>query len=111
MLVSFAPATSVVDRFRVGLDEVLVAHDVDRAFIDHELGEMANYGLAKTNSRVVLGSMNDFAFLAESDRAHGRSPDLLSLSMRLAGTPCGPLRKSHGFPDLELRATVEQFAR
>lgn len=65
--------------------------------------------LAKTNNRSVLGSMNDFIFMAEVDQQHERSSDLVALSVRLAHTPCGPLRASTGFPDLELRAVVEEF--
>ena len=107
---TIAPATSVIDRFRTELEAVLSAHEVDRAFVDHELAEMGAHVLARTNSRSVLGSMNDFTFLAEVDREHGRSADLRSLSMRLANTPCGPVRSGTGFPDLELRAIVDEFA-
>lgn len=110
IFVPFAPATSVIDRFRAELEAVLSAHEVDRAFVDHELAEMGAHVLARTNSRSVLGSMNDFTFLAEVDQEHGRSADLRSLSMRLANTPCGPLRSGTGFPDLELRAVVDEFA-
>lgn len=104
-----APATSVVARFAMALDEVLTAHEVQRAFIDHELGEMTPQVLAKTNSRSVLGSMNDFIFMAEAGQERGRDEDLLSLSVRLAHTPCRPLRSSTGWPDLELRTVVAEF--
>ena len=50
--------------------------------------------------------MNEFSFLAEADRAHARSEDLVSISVRLAGTPCSPLYKRHTFPDRELAALV-----
>ena len=104
-----APAKSVVKRFGEHLDEVLTAHEVERSFIDHELTEMATSTLAKTNSRSVLGSMNDFIFMAEAGRDRGRDEDLLSLSIQLAHTPCGPLRDRTGWPDLELRAVVADF--
>jgi hypothetical protein len=32
--------------------------------------------------------------------------DLIALSVDLADTPCGPLRKGHGFPDREVEAIV-----
>jgi hypothetical protein len=40
--------------------------------------------------------MNEFAFLADVDRAE--RPDLMRLSMRLATTPCGPLFQRHVVP-------------
>jgi hypothetical protein len=104
-----APAKSVVERFGEKLDQVLTAHEGERSFIDHELAEMATSTLAKTNSRSVLGSMNDFIFMAESGREPGRDEDLVSLSVQLAHTPCGPLRDRTGWPDLELRALVADF--
>jgi hypothetical protein len=57
-----------------------------------------------------LGSMNDFIYMAEAGRERGRDDDLLTLSVRLAHTPCGPLRDRTGWPDLELRALVKAFA-
>ena len=109
MFMPLAPATSVGARFAMALDEVLTAHEVERSFTDHELAEMATSTLAKTDSRSVLGSMNDFIFMAESGRERGRDEDLLSLSVQLAHTPCGPLRDRTGWPDLELRALVADF--
>ncbi len=109
VFVPLAPAASVVQRFRVGLDELLTSHQVDRGFIDHELAEMQSVALAKTNSRSVLGSINDFVSMAEAGQERGRVEDLLSLSVRLAHSPCGPLRAGTGFPDLELQAVVAEF--
>lgn len=109
IFVPLAPARSVVDRFPARLDEVLDALDIERPFTDHELVEMESHVLAKTNSRSVLGSMNDFIFMAEADQEREHPSDLVSLSVRLANTPCGPLRAGTGFPDLELRAVVADF--
>lgn len=64
---------------------------------------------AKTNCRSVLGSMNDFISMAEAGRERGRDKDLLSLSLQLAHTPCGPLQHSTGRPDRELRVVVDEF--
>ncbi len=50
--------------------------------------------------------MNEFSFFAEVERAHERSEDLVSMAVRLAGTPCSPLYKRHLFPDRELAALV-----
>lgn len=76
VFIRLAPAVSVVERFRGSLDEVLTAHQVDRAFIDHELAEMQSVALAKTNSRSVLGSINDFVYMAEAGQEYGRDEGL-----------------------------------
>jgi hypothetical protein len=107
VLVAMAPAASVVTRL-VDQAAVLFARlGLDRRFIATERDAMSDHRLAKTASRSVVGSMNDFAFLAAAHRADGEADDLLALSLRLAHTPCGPLRAGSGFPDLEVRAMVE----
>lgn len=108
VFVPFAPASSVLDRFPTSLDAVLTALGVERVFINHELAEMEPNVLAKTNSRSVLGSMSDFIFMAEVEPQWERT-DLVALAVRLANTPCGPLRASTGFPDLEVRALTDRF--
>jgi hypothetical protein len=52
--------------------------------------------------------MNEFTFLAEAHLGTGAQPDLLGLSVRLAGTPCGPLYKRHVYPHRELAALFAQ---
>jgi hypothetical protein len=47
----------------------------------------------------VLGTMNDFAFLAGAQRVEKDMTDLIELSLELARTPCGPLYGSHVSPD------------
>ena len=64
--------------------------------------------LAKTSNRSVVGMMNEFTFLAEAHLGTGAQPDLLWLSVRLAGTPCGPLYKRHVYPYRELVALLAQ---
>jgi hypothetical protein len=79
---------------------------VDPRFVVTEIGATTDARWAKTASRSIAGMMNEFTFLAEADRAHERSEDLVSMSVRLAGTPCSPLYKRHTFPDRELAALV-----
>ena len=56
--------------------------------------------------------MNEFAYLADLDRADNAdldradNADLMRLSMRLATTPCGPLFQRHVSPDRELAALI-----
>jgi hypothetical protein len=105
VFVPLAPAAKLIPRFVSHLGAVLDAHGVDPRFIDAELAEMTQHRLAKTSNRSVVGTMNDFSSLAKFHR----DDDLLALSLDLAHTPCGPLDKGHGFPDLELKALVQQI--
>ena len=109
VFVSLAPAKTLVSRFVTHLAVVLAVHGVDPRFIGSELAHMTEHRLAKTANRSVVGTMTEFSFLAEAARAHDGVDDLLALSLRLAGTPCGPLRDGYGFPDRELTALVERI--
>ncbi len=77
-------------------------------FVLQEVAAMSESTYAKTANRSTVGMLNEFGFLADVHRAHGDADDLVALSVRLAGTPCGPLYKSHSFPDRELAAVVAQ---
>lgn len=78
-------------------------------FVLQEVGVMGETSYAKTANRSVVGSMTDFVYLAGVQ--HERSQDLVGLSVRLAGTPCGPLYKSHVTPDRELASVVSDLLR
>lgn len=78
---------------------------VGRPFIEAELDEVNNVRLGRTKNRSVVGVMNDFSRLAGGARRQDIS-DLDELSVRLAHTPCGPLDKTHVFPDRALAALV-----
>lgn len=108
LFVPLAPATRVAERLPDKLGRLLDALDVPIEFILQETAAMGLANFAKTANRSVVGSMNDFAFLAEHYLEGGFPHDLLGLSLRMAGTPCGPLRKRHGFPDREVVALVEE---
>ncbi len=73
---------------------LMLLHDIGVPAWDagRELKEMAAARFARTNSRTVLGSMNEFSFMAPwylNDP--GLSGGLAELAFRLADTPCGPL--------------------
>lgn len=106
VLVPLAPARTVADRFPEHLAAVLNALGTDPRFVAAEVVATTGAQWAKTANRSVVGIMNEFTYLAEVDRARDRSEDLLSMAVRLAGTPCGPLYKRHSFPDSELAAVV-----
>jgi hypothetical protein len=106
VLVLLAPATTLDRRFPTQLGRVLEALGTPPVFVEREVEAMSVASFAKTASRSVVGSMNEFAFLAEVSRADGAGDDLVALSVDLAGTPCGPSDKGHGFPDREVEAIV-----
>jgi hypothetical protein len=108
VLVPLAPVASIVSRFVDDVARVFAALGLDPRFVDTEVTEMSEHLLAKTASRSVIGTMNDFTFLASVHRDQGHADDLMALSLQLAQTPCGPLSASTGFPDLEVRAMVER---
>jgi hypothetical protein len=102
VLMPLAPAATLLQRVGLQLAAVLAAHRTPAEFIDAELREMDQVRLARTASRSVVGIMNEFAYLADAWRHD--EPDLLTLAVRLAATPCGPLYKRHISPDRELAA-------
>ncbi|MFE6645051.1 DUF6933 domain-containing protein [Nocardioides sp. NPDC057772] len=68
---------------------------------------MKDVRVGPTADRSVVGSMNDFIFLA--DHRRDGTPDLSELSQALAGVPCGPLSKRHVRPDAELAALIAEY--
>lgn len=106
VLMPFAPAAALIERFPTALLAHLQAHQIGRSFSEWELAEMTPCRVAKTANRSVIGVMNEFRYLAEVYAQRDEGPDLLALSMRLAETPCSPLYKRHISPDRELAAVV-----
>lgn len=100
VLLPLAPSSTLLKRFPTALEHVLRSLNLDANLIEYEIAEMARWRIEKTKNRQVLGVMNDFSGLA----AYSDITDPTDLSKFLAGTPCGPLRRSTRFPDLELIA-------
>lgn len=103
VLMPLAPAKSIADRFPGHLETVLDALGTDRRFVAVEIEAPTDARWARTANRSIVGMMNEFSFLAETDRAHERGEDLVSMAVRLAGTPCSPLYKRNTFPVRERR--------
>ncbi len=106
IVVPLAPAASVTDRFPGHVSAVFTALGLDPSFIESEIAEMSDCRLAKTESRSLLGSMNEFVYIGKALSDDGHSYDPMDLSLELAKVPCGPLYGSHVTPDDELRAFV-----
>ena len=75
VLMPLAPASTLSARFPGELVAVLGRHGVNRATIERETAAMA-----------------DLAFLAQGYREYLGTADLATLSMRLADTPCSPIK-------------------
>ena len=106
VLMPMAPAATLAKRFPASLKEVLQGLGQPPEFIQAEVEGMGEVVYAKTANRSVVGTMNEFAFLAEAFRDRGGRVDPLALSLKLAGVPCGLLSKGAGFPEDAVRELV-----
>ena len=92
VLMPLAPASTMTERFPAELAAALSRHGATQAFIEREVAAMAEVTVAKTANRSVVGTMNEFSFLAAGYREYLETSNLASLAMRLAGTPCSPIK-------------------
>ncbi len=106
ILLPFAPAASVIDRFKDAVESVFAAQNIDSRFVQNELAEMKQHRIAKTQNRSVVGVMNEFVYLAGARDLPNEPDGLTRLSGRLAETPCSPLYGRHVSPDRELAAII-----
>lgn len=106
LVMPLAPARTLLTRFPDALAGLLAEHQVPAHLIEAERAQAVEHRLAATANRSLVGIMNEFAHLADLDRAENQ--DLLRLSMRLASTPCGPLFHRHISPDRELVAFLAE---
>ena len=103
VLLSARELHSFPSRFLQTLADVLEGIGVPSHQIDRELKVMQPLYFGKTADRSVLGTLNDFGFLAK----YWLSPGDLSLyevNLRLARAPCQPLQSK--FPDKETRSLL-----
>lgn len=99
VLLPLAPASTLGLRSPIALKNVLVALGLPTEFIQTEIPGIGEVCFAKTTNRSVIGVMNEFVYLAEGYRDHHGLTDPLALSLKLSGTPCGPLYKGPVFPN------------
>lgn len=80
------------NRLAAAVRELLVAMDVPLAQIDSEIAAMGSARIARTNSRSVLGSMNDMVYMADAFLEGAVIPDgILAAELAMAEAPCGPI--------------------
>ena len=92
-------------RLAVAVRELLVALGIAPSLADRERAEMQQFCFGRTESKRILGSLNEFMF--ELAYVMDVRPDesLLQRSLFLAESPCKPI--GYKSPD---RATLELFA-
>lgn len=88
VLLPAAPFKTIPQRVPVAVEEMLLALGIERARVAEEIAAMAECRIEKTNSRQILGSMLDFAFMLEG-YLDGRP--LRQVALHLAEAPCGPI--------------------
>lgn len=74
-----------------GLRETLTAMGVSTHAIDEKVNELLDVTIAKTASRVVLGSMNEFQFMVHHVRHQHPTASMLDLGLHLADVLCGAI--------------------
>ncbi len=82
---------SLVPRFMTELGDVLLAIGVRRELIELELSRMEPMHFGRTNSRSVLGTMNDFVLCFRYMLPGNLDVSPLDWSIHLSRTPCGPI--------------------
>lgn len=91
---------SLGPRLAATLGHVLRALGIPAQQVEEEQRHMGQTAFARTSSRQILGTMNDFDRML--DPAPGQS--LISAALELAKSPCGPIAMES--PD---RVTVDLF--
>ena len=82
--------------FKKRLAFLLVRLDIDAHFVSAELDRMDTFAIAPTANRSVLGSLNDFIYMAKNYIFYD-GLDLTELALSLADTPCNPI--DYQFPN------------
>jgi hypothetical protein len=91
VIVPAAPVATLFSRFEEALRQVLRALAINESIIDQEIALMKDYAVTKTNSRSVLGTMNDFKSMISFYEYDENPQSLLWLSLHIAEAPCRPI--------------------
>jgi Domain of unknown function (DUF6933) len=92
VIVDARGASSFTPRFRDAARSVLQGIGAGPDMAGQEVREMESFAIGVTANRGVLGSLNDLASLARFEIEDNPSIDLVTLAVKLAQTPCSPLK-------------------
>ena len=102
VLMPFAPATNLVERFPHYLFKILLAHGMNQAFIENEMNGLDRVNFCKATNRTTIAMLNrytlDLGFISEM-----YGGNLFVISMDIANRPSGVLPKSSITPALALQ--------
>ncbi len=107
VLVPLAPASTLLRRLPIVLAMTLEAHGAPGSFINAEIDAMQLVGVSKTQSRQLVGVMNELAFHADISRRREHMTSEVAMAVMLSRIPIGIMGKSYRFPDQALAALVE----
>lgn len=100
-----APTATFLDRFPDELAALLEAHHIPASAIAAEVAATRSAHSATTANRSLLGSMNEFAFLAETHHTQGAITNLMELSLALPHSMQPPLQPTRQSRPRSRRAT------
>ena len=91
--------------FPAALARVLAGLGIPTAAVEREVAATREAVIAKTESRSLLGTLNDFSFMLQWQLSGHPSVDLVQAALELSQTPVRPLGRL-GFPDRVTRALL-----
>jgi len=100
---------SLAERHTDALRELLESAQANESLIALEILEMREHRIAKTRSKVVLGSMNDMAINVRIHLESHPESSLLDIEKNLAIMPCGPIGMD-GPGEVAARLLVERYS-
>ena len=92
VIISAKDLKNLVTNFIEQLRIVLLSIGISKEDCEKEIQQMMTLNFGRTKSKVVLGSMNDFALNLKYLLITEKHSSLLDLSINLAKMPCGPLK-------------------
>ena len=95
----------LAENFPDALARVLAGLGIEASAVKREVEATRKTVIAQTNSRSLLGTLNDFSFLLKWGLQDQPVADLVQAALRLSRTPVQPLGRA-GFPDKVTRSLL-----
>lgn len=120
VVIDAAPYALIPGRFRHALFKALLHLEIPAEMAAAEAESLRDMEWAASNSRSVLGTLNQFAFLVESDLRYGQAHSARELTCRLAqtvvlkpkevGFPADRAREAFGLAPLDRRHPLKAIS-
>ena len=102
VLSPLAPSSSLANRFPDDAAAMLRVLGVAEWIIEEELAEMDDIVVSRTNSRQVVGVLNELALIANNVRRLHPEMSALQIALALSEVPLGIHGKEYRFPSVAL---------